>query len=186
MVFLMYFLIIAAIALPIPAAILIGQRWRSGAMVASALGVLIALLPIWIISVMNLPSAWPYWELFSYVAIFLVAGGVLLFVSAWAVALERAFSQRHWWGFLLVLVGGLVSDGLFFLVNPLFYYPCPSGSSGLSCFSDPQLTHTIFLAAILIGPAAILAYAWLPSHAPAPASPVSPSTSLLNTPGGEQ
>jgi hypothetical protein len=164
----------------IPAAVLIGLRWRHGAMIASAVGALAAFLTLWGIS--DIPS--PInggslaGQILPYVVIYLFIAGVLLLLGGWAIALESAVSERRWGGFILTTSGALLSVGLYFIQNP-FYYPCPSGFGGTSCNSNPLLTHAIFLAASLGGPAAILIYAlWKPqTQRQSPSMPEGLSTS---------
>ncbi|HEX9038895.1 MAG TPA: hypothetical protein VF808_18075 [Ktedonobacterales bacterium] len=186
MAFIVFLAPILAMTLVIPAAVLTGQRWRSGAMVASAIGALLGFLPLWAAS-LTAVSVYSFGVAFGYVEILLFLGGGLLLVGAWAIALERAVRQRHWWGFVLVTASALLSTGLFFIQDP-YYYPCASSFGAGGCNANPPLTHAIFLGAALIGPGAILAYAWWARHARTPAPPSPPDnhmTSPLTTAGDE-
>ncbi|HEX9038893.1 MAG TPA: hypothetical protein VF808_18065 [Ktedonobacterales bacterium] len=147
-------------ALVIPIVILAGHRMRGGPATLLGAGAPVALLTLWLLGQTGaIHSATP--EFYAYVETYLVMGAGLLLLAGWAATLASAISERRWgWSALLTLAVYL-SVFLFvaMLLSPSGY--CVFDSQSGICSAGQSLILLQFLAATLIGPAAILAYTLL-------------------------
>ena len=158
------YLLIPAIPLVIPVAILLGHRRPAGSLLVCAGGALGIFAAFWLIlgGINSLLFATSVGQIVSELAI--LAGGLLLLIAAWVLALHTAAQARHWrWVALLIVAGYLSFAAIIFSFAPpdRCMFGMPSDRSfvfGSSCAGPNLLAQLLVLAGYLAGPAAALAY----------------------------
>lgn len=157
------------LALAIPVAILIGQRWRNGPLISLSagatlgVGIYLALTWAWLAD----STSNPYSE--SAISILFLIGGAVLLLGAWALALTDALRERQrvWAVIQCALVYGSFVGMLGFFLSPVTY--CGELPSGTYCTPFDYGRFAIFGALSLAGPIATLLYALLAHGRAAPA-----------------
>lgn len=160
-------LLIAAMSLIIPLAIVLGHRHPTGALLLSAGGSLVAFSALWLVfdgsGLLDGTGGTASGEIFRAV---LFALGTLLLIASWTLALNAAAQARRWeWIVLLVLAGFLSFAAL---VAVLYLSDgCPAGppEGGFGPCVPAPAAQTLIMAGTLAGPAAALAY-WLRPRVP--------------------
>jgi hypothetical protein len=154
-------LLFPLLALVIPVAILIGQRWRGGPLISlsagATLGVVIYLALMW--SSFSADPNHIYDN--STVETLSLVGGAILLLGAGAVAFTDALrGQRRGWAFIqCALVYGSFAGMVGFSVSPVRF--CGALPSGEFCASPDLGRFALFAALTLAGPVATLVYALL-------------------------
>ena len=159
------------VALAIPATILIGFLWRRDTLIAVAGTALLALLALGIIGFRGtvasafLASAGvvpltPAMMIDLFIVIYLLVGGIVLMLAGWTLTLANALQERRWFWLIALIPGAYLTLVLFFYIASSPNYFCFFASANQQlCPMGPALTDTVYLAACVVGPGSILAYA---------------------------
>jgi hypothetical protein len=157
-------LLVAAMSLIIPLAIVLGHRRPNGALLFSGAGSLVAFSAFWLVfdgsSLLDGRNDSPDGSLTGGMIArgLLLALGAFLLIAAWTLSLNTAAQARSWvWTALLVLAGFL---SLAALLATLFVPdPCLVGPPNVvgQCAPAPA-AQTLIIVGMLAGPAAVLAY----------------------------
>jgi len=175
---------IPLLALVIPAAILAGHRMRGGSILVTSGGAILAFAVFWAAGLTGGFSRGNTFNLdaFFYVYIYVFFGGVILLLSAWALALAGAMSERRWvWVALLNPAVYLTFVALVaILLSP--YFSCMFSPQQPYCLSANASLWESFIAASFIGPVAVLLYALRPYFTRRGALPAGLRASRLGAP----
>jgi len=160
------YVLIPAVPLVIPVAILLGHRRPAGSLIVCAGGALGIFAVFWLIlgGINSLFFATSEGQLVSELGV--LVSGLLLLIAAWALALHTAAQARHWWWVALLIVAGYLSFAavVFSIATPdRCMFGLPSDTTfifgiGSSCAGPNLLAQLLVLAGYLAGPAAALAY----------------------------
>jgi hypothetical protein len=157
-------LLVAAMSLIIPLAIVLGHRHPTGALLLSGGGSLVAFIALWLIfdgsSLLAGTNSPPQagtdgGEIARRV---LIALGTLLLLAAWTLSLNAAAQARRWEWIVLLVLGGFLS---FASLVAVLYLPdgCPAGlPDAFEPCAPTSAAQLLIMAGTLAGPAAVLAY----------------------------
>ncbi len=156
------YVLIPAVTLVIPVAIMLGHRRPAGLLLVCAGGALGAFAVFWLLlgGINSLYS--PVGLIVGPVGPVVFFGGLLLLIAAWVLALHTAAQARHGRWVALLIVAGYLSFAaiVFSIATPdrcMFGLPSSEGLSYSYCAGNP-LAQLLVLAGYLAGPAAALAY----------------------------
>jgi hypothetical protein len=158
------YLLLAALPLVIPLAVIAGQRRPASPIVVSGGGALAAFAAFWLL----LGGVWSlrgYGSPSLLVSALVFFGGILLFVAAWALALAAAARERRWrWLAVLALAGYVSTVAIVVMAappDPCLFGPPPgvaAESVGFTCIATNPLGQLLVLVAYCAGPAATLVF----------------------------
>lgn len=155
-------LLIAALCLVIPIAIVLGHRRPNGPILVCGGVALGAFGVFWLLGGFDPPTGgvWP-------ISILTFFGGALLLLAGWALALSAAAQARRWgWVALLTTATYLSVVAIVYSIsqpNPCVFGPSSGlASMGETCTTIYPLVYWLVLAGYLAGPAATLAYGLRP------------------------
>jgi hypothetical protein len=156
-------LLVAAMSLIIPLAIVLGHRHPTGALLLSGGGSLVAFTAVWLVfdgsSLLDGTNSPPQeGSDGGVIARAVLVLGALLLLAAWTLSLNAAAQARRWeWIVLLVLTGFLSFAALVaVLYLPDGCFAGPPDAFG-PCAPTPAV-QMLIMAGTLAGPAAVLAY----------------------------
>jgi hypothetical protein len=189
------------VALAIPVTVLIGYLWRRDTLIAVAGAAWLPFLALGIIGIRGtvasavLASAGvgqlkPSMMMDLFIVIYVFVGGIVLMIAGWTLALANALRGRHWFWLIALTPCAYLTLVLFFYISYASSYFCLFASANqLLCPGGPALADTLYLAACVVGPGSILAYAlWarvgLSTHQQSRALPDGVSVTSLNTSQG--
>lgn len=160
-------LLVAALCLLVPAAIVLGHRRPNGPIIVCSGAALGAFAVFWLLLggiyslYVNGASGNPP------IGILPLFGGLFLLFAAWALALSATAQARQWeWVVLLTAAGYLTVVAVIFSISqldPCIFGPPPgTGQFGPICKATYPLVRLLVIAGYLVGPAATLAYGLRP------------------------
>lgn len=158
-------LLIAALCLVIPVAVVLGHRHPNGSIVVCGCAACGTFVVFWLLlgGINSLSSAQEHF----LVSILTFFGGILLLLASWTLALSAAAQTRRWpWVAALSTAGYLSVVTIFFSISQPD--PCIFGSPPDSEFMSPVCTTSyplvklLVIAGYLAGPAASLVYGLRP------------------------
>lgn len=156
-------LLVAALCLLVPAAIVLGHRRPSGPIIICSSAALGAFAAFWLLLgginslyVRGASGSPP-------IGLLLLFGGLFLLFAAWALALNAAAQARRTeWVILLTVAGYISVAAIIFSISqpdPCIFGPPPGVEPfGLSCTATYPFERLLIIAGYLVGPAATLAY----------------------------
>jgi hypothetical protein len=155
-------LLVAAMSLIIPLAIVLGHRHPTGALLLSGGGSLVAFTALWLVfdgsSVLDGTTPQAGTSGGQIARAVLIALGTLLLLAAWTLALNAAAQARRWEWIVLLVLAGFLS---FAAVVAVLYLPdgCPAGPPDAfgPCAPTPA-AQMLIMAGTVAGPAAMVAY----------------------------
>lgn len=179
--------LIGSLALVIPLVIILGQRLRGGPTAVASGGALLGIAAVWLLlRTAYTPTGLNGWAVL--LTIIGLAGGILLLVAGWTLALaDAAQSQR--WGWLAVLCFTMfLNVAAMYNTYGTAYATCfaqPAQPWQEMCASINPIAEALVILGWFVGPATSLVYA-LRLHAPqSHALPDDLSVSSLDAPHAE-
>ena len=158
-------LLITAMSLIIPLAIVLGHRHPTGALLLSGGGSLVAFSALWLVfdgsSLLDGPNSSPQGGTAGgWIArAVLIALGTLLLLAAWTLSLNAAAQARRWeWIVLLVLAGFLSCAALVAVLVLRDACPVPGLPDAYGPCALTPAAQLPIMAGTVAGPAAVLAY----------------------------
>ncbi len=161
-------LLVAALCLVIPVAIVLGHLRLNGPIAVCSGAALIAFAVFWLLLGGFDSPAGPVWPM----NLLTFSGGALLLLAAWVLALSVATQARHWWWIALLTTAGYLSTvAIVYSIsqpNPCIFGPNPELSPGYKmgnvCTAIYPVAYWLVFAGYLAGPAATLAYGLRPDR----------------------
>ena len=152
--------IIAALALTIPIAILIGQRAPGGPITVASGGALLAFAGYWVQVIILVTSPAAAQQPPDLVPSSLtLTGGIVLLVAAWTLAFADAAQARRWGWAALLSLGFYATVAAIYGLFGTFVNMCMFPSSQPYCPSNDRFIEMLVLVGCFVGPGVTLAYA---------------------------
>lgn len=159
------------VVLAIPATILIGYLWRKDMLVAVAGVAWLPLLALGIIGFRGMAasavlasagigSLKPAMMIDLFIVIYVFVGGIVLMVAGWTLTFSDALQKRRWFWLIALTPSAYLTLALFFYISYTSNYFCFFASANQQlCPGGPARADMLYLAACMVGPGSILAYA---------------------------
>lgn len=159
-------LLVAALCLVIPVAIVLGHRWFNEPIAVCSGAAFIAFTIFWLLLGGTNPQTGVVWP----GSILIFSGGALLLLAASALALNAATQARRWgWVALLTTAAYLSALAIVYSISqpdPCIFGPNPDLTHGYGmgqvCTAVYPLVYWLVVAGYLAGPVAALAYGLRP------------------------
>ena len=154
------FVIIAALALLIPLAVLIGQRTPGGPIVVASGGALLAFAGYWVM--IGILSASPVDEQRPpdlLPSSLVLTAGIVLLVAAWTLALADAAQGRRWGWVALLSLGFYANVAAAYWLGSSSFLSCLLAGPQSFCPPYNHFTAMLIIAGSFVGPGVALTYA---------------------------
>lgn len=177
--------ILGALVLVVPLAILIGQRLRSGPIAVASGGALLGLAAFWLLIRQTYIPSDAYGPYVEY-SEFALVGTSLLLIVGWALALADAAQARRWgWIALLCFATYISMAAMFFSVVATPYATCGANPWLPECLGVNPVEEVLTITSGFFGPTISLVYALYLRAPQSRALPDGLSVSPLDAPQAE-
>lgn len=144
------------LALIVPLVIILGERARGGPVTVASIGAALGFAIFWLITANTLPqnlTANLFASLIGYI------GGVLLTLTAWALALADTRRTRRWGWLAAVWLAFYANIAATYFILTSDVASCAYASDLPYCPSQSRILLWLVVAGCFVGPGVMLAYA---------------------------